>query len=41
MIGKSFRVIIDKDHKEGPEIQGRFDLWAVETDKEPIDEETF
>jgi hypothetical protein len=33
MIGKFFRVVTDKDHKGGPEIQGRFDLWAVETDK--------
>ena len=29
MNGKIFRVIIDKDHKSGPEIQGRFELWAV------------
>jgi hypothetical protein len=34
IIGKFFRVVIDKDHKGGPEIQGRFDLWAVETDEE-------
>lgn len=40
MIGKFFRVVIDKDHKSGPNIQGRFDLWAVETDKEPIEEES-
>jgi hypothetical protein len=33
MIGKFFRVVTDKDHKGGPEIQGRFDLWAVETDE--------
>ena len=29
MNGKYFRVIIDKDHKSGDHIQGRFDLWAV------------
>jgi len=29
MNGKFFRVIINKEHKTGPEIQGRFELWAV------------
>ena len=29
MNGKFFRVIIDKEHKTGPNIQGRFELWAV------------
>ena len=29
MNGNFFRVIIDKNHKTGPEIQGRFDLLAV------------
>ena len=29
MNGRFFRVLTDKDHKTGPEIQGRFDLWAI------------
>jgi hypothetical protein len=33
MTGKMFRVIIDKEHKSGPEIQGRFDLWVVKANK--------
>ena len=29
MNGKFFRILTDKEHKTGPEIQGRFDLWAA------------
>jgi len=29
MHGNAFRVIIDKTHKSGANIQGRFDLWAL------------
>lgn len=31
MHGNAFRVLIDKDHKSGSAIQGRFDLWALKT----------
>jgi hypothetical protein len=39
MNGKLFRVIIDKNHKSGNNIQGRFDLWAVKNpDYKPEEE---
>jgi hypothetical protein len=40
MNGKLFRVIIDKNHKSGNNIQGRFDLWAVKNpDYKPEEDE--
>jgi hypothetical protein len=32
MNGNFFRVVIDKKHKQGSNIQGRFDLWAVKNE---------
>jgi hypothetical protein len=38
MHGNAFRVLLDGDHKSGPGIQGRFDLWAIKTpDFVPLD----
>jgi len=36
--GQYFRVIIDKAHKTGPNIQGRFDLWTapIRAEKEKL-----